>query len=72
MFNYKTCCESEVICTEWGNFFGALLTDTDNNNYDSNHYDYVTSQVTILKQRHFDNSDLNPIQEQELDIAISE
>ena len=71
VFNNKTCRDSEVICTEWGNFFGSLYSDTDNNNYDSNHYDYVTSQVTILKQHHFDNSDITPVQEQELDTAIS-
>ena len=71
-FKNRACRDSEEICNEWGSYFCSLYSNADDENYDNDHFDDVTSRVEILKQRDLDINSVIPIRVQELNIAISE
>ena len=72
IFQDKTCRDSEEICNGWGNYFSALYSATDNENYDSEHYNNVTARVEAIKRNAANDNSMVPIRKQELDTAISE
>ena len=71
-FNGQVFRDSQTICDQWGRYLSELYSYSENENFDSTHFNYVTERVDELKQQTIDENDIVPVTLHELDNAISQ
>ena len=69
-FNGKIFRDSQNICDQWGHYFSELYSHSENENFDTTNYDYVTERVAELKHQTVSDDDIVPVTLQELDDAV--
>ena len=69
-FNGQIFRDSQKICDQWGHYFNNLYSQSENENFDSTNFNYVTERVAELKHQTITSADTVPVTLQELDDTV--